>query len=55
MLLRALNAFAGLKSDGEITKRSIWELFKAAPESEVRLYSLQQRFASVEILRDTRT
>jgi len=26
---------AGVRSEAEITKRSVWDLFKAAPESEV--------------------
>jgi hypothetical protein len=27
---------AGVKTDAEISKKTVWELFQAAPESEVR-------------------
>ena len=30
---------AGMKTDAEISKRSVWELFQAAPEAEVNAYS----------------
>ena len=29
---------AGIKTDAEISKKSVWELFQAAPEAEVRAY-----------------
>ena len=27
---------AGIQTDAEISKKTVWELFQAAPESEVR-------------------